>query len=118
MSLSDFLAGTLVEADIQALGFEDSDDCEVVVTLEGGRVNPDGPYTLVPTDDLTEALAGEDTMFLTNVREYHHQFQRANGVVASRAPQALRETYFGDFIAATNTRLVRRGGRRKFARDV
>ena len=113
MSLKDFLAGTLVEEDIQALGFKDSDDCEVVVTLEEGRVNPDGPYTLVTLDGLKEALAGEDTMFLSNVRNYHHHFQRANGTVASRAPQALRETYFSEYIEATNTRLGRRGGHNK-----
>ena len=109
MSLRDFLAGTLVEEDIQALGFKDSDDCEVVVTLEEGRVNPDGPYMLVTLDGLEEALAGEDTLFLTNVRNYHHHFQRAKNMVASKAPQEEREKYFDDFIAATNARLGRRG---------
>ena len=118
MSLRYFLAGTLVEEDIQALGFRDSDDCEVVVTLEQGKVDPDGPYTLVSLDGLEEALAGEDTLFLTNVRAYHHQFQRTNGTVASKAPREEREKYFDDFIAATNARLGRRGGHRKPARDV
>ena len=112
MSLRDFLAGTLVEADVQAPGFQDSDDCEVVVTLEEGRVNPDGPYMLVTLDGLEEALAGENTLFLINVRNYHHHFQRATGAVASRAPREEREKYFDDFIAATNARLGRRGNAR------
>ena len=113
MSLRDLLAGTLVEADIQTLGFEDSYDCEVVVPLEGGNINPDGPYTLVTLDDLEEALAGEDVVYLTNVRNYHHHFQYAHNVVASKAPLSLRETFFSDYIEATNIRLRRRGGQKK-----
>ena len=118
MSLRDLLAGTLVEADIQALGFKDSDDCEVVVTLEGGRVNPDGPYLLVTLGNLEEALAGEDTLFLTNVRSYHHDFQRAKGTVASKAPREEREEYFDSFIEVTNKRLGRYGSRGKRVRNV
>lgn len=108
MTLRAFLAGKLVERDVQALGFEDTADCEVVVGVRGNRIDPDGPYALVTLGALEEALSGETAMFLTNIRNYHHHFQRAHAMVAAAAPVEMRETFFDAFIDAANARLARR----------
>ena len=111
MTLREFLTGELTESDVQALGFENTADCKIVVDLENGRIDPDGPCTLVTLDHLRGALAGEKTMFFTKVRNYRH-FQREHYILARGAPAETGERFFDAFVDATNTRLTRQGYRK------